>query len=519
MLSMGLVLGGCVQLGPDYQQPEVQVREEWALPEGTGLAASPDDMVTWWRSFGDSVLVDLVNRAYQNNYGLEVVGLRVLEARAQLAIAVGSAYPQSQRAIGGATRIRASKSNANTGGGDLTYAQYTVAADVVWELDFWGRFRRGIESADASFLASVADYDDALVLLTSQVADTYATVRTFEERLRIARENLELQQRSYDIAEVKFRNGQDSELDMQQALTLLLSTEATVPSLQAQLIQARNALATLLAVPTNQVAGLLGGSSAIPTLPESVAVGVPADLLRRRPDVRQAELQAVAQSSLVGVAQADLYPTFALTGTVGLAAAGSTNTTRTGSSGFTELFDGDSVQYSAGPQFSWNLFNYGRIKNNVRVQDARLQQLLVNYQETVLRAAQEVEDAMVGFLNGKRQTEILARTVTSARRSSDLSVIRYKEGFSDYQRVLDAQQSLFTQQQRYVEAQGATVRSLVALYKALGGGWQIREGASFIDESNRTQMLDRTDWGELLEPGATDPAITEPEGTFRKPDW
>ena len=519
-LAMGVIVVSCTQVGPDYEQPALEVPDEWSAPTRAGLRTQPSELVAWWQSFDDPVLTDLVERAYRRNYSLEAAGLRVLEARAQLAIAVGSAYPQSQRAIGGAAHIQASKANANTGGGgDLSYWQYDVAASVGWEMDFWGRFRRGIESADAGFLASIANYDDALVLLTAQVAATYTRIRTIEERLRIAEDNLKLQRRSYEIAEVKFRNGEDSELDMQQALTLLLSTEATVPSLQAELIQARNALATLLALPTNQVAGLLGTHSAIPELPSDIDIGMPADLLRRRPDVRLAELQAIAQSNLIGVAQADLYPSFTLVGTVGLSAAAGTNTTRTGDSGFTELFDGDALQYSAGPQFSWNFLNYGRIKNNVRVQDARLQQLLVSYQETVLSAAQEAEDAIIAYLNGKQQTEILNRTVVSAMRSSQLSVLRYKEGFSDYQRVLDAQQALFTQQQRYVDAQGSNVSNLIALYKALGGGWQIRQGATFVDDSIRAEMRGRTDWGELLEPAATDPGTTEHDGTFRKPDW
>ncbi len=513
-------LAACTRVGPDYQQPEPPVTTAWQVPPGANFAEHQDDLVSWWEAFDDPVLTRLVEHTYQRNYSLEIAGLRVLEARAQLAIAVGSAYPQSQIAGGGVTWIRASRAGANTAGGDLDFRQYDVAGDVFWELDFWGRFARGIESADAAFLASIANYHDALVLLTSQVADTYAVVRTLEERLRISEENLVLQQRSYDITEVKFRNGQDSELDVQQALTLLLSTEATVPALQAQLVQARNALATLLSVSTHEVGGLIGeAATGIPTLPENVAVGVPADLLRRRPDVRAAELVAMSQSSLIGVAQADLFPSFALAGTVGLSAAGSTSTTRSGSSGVGELFSGDGVSYAAGPQFSWNLFNYGRIKNNVRVQDARLQQLLVSYQDTVLRAAQEVEDAMVGYLNARAQSEILARGVDAARRASDLSVVRYQEGFSDYQRVLDSQQSLFGQQQRYVDAQGNAVRSLIALYKALGGGWELRARAGFVDVETLQQMRERTDWGELLEPEATDPAVTEPDRTFRKPDW
>jgi NodT family efflux transporter outer membrane factor (OMF) lipoprotein len=513
-----ILLSGCAQLGPAYRPPEVELAETWQLPEGTGLVAEGSDPIAWWQTFNDPILTHLVEQAYQHNYSLEVAGLRVLEARAQLGIAIGSAYPQNQQAVAGATRLRVSRSNANTSAGDLDYVQYNMGVNVGWELDFWGRFRNGIESADASFLASIADYDNVLVLLAAQVAETYATIRTLEEQLRVARKNLELQQRSYDIAEVKFRNGQDSELDMQQALTLLLSTQATVPALQAQLLQTRNALATLLAIEPAAIADLLTDNSSIPSLPESVAVGVPADLLRRRPDIRSAELAAVAQSHVIGIAEADLYPTFTLIGTLGLSAAGSTSSTRNGNSGFSQLADSDSLQFSAGPQFSWNLLNYGRIKDSVRVQDARYQQLLVNYQDLVLRAAAEVENAMVEFLNGKRQSEILERTVTSAQRSSELAVLRYQEGYSDYQRVLDAQQSLFNQQQRYVDAQGATVRGLVSLYKALGGGWQVRADAPLVDEATRQEMDQRTDWGDLLEPSATDPSVAEPDGTFRKPD-
>ncbi|MGB5591610.1 MAG: TolC family protein, partial [Gammaproteobacteria bacterium] len=258
VLAAVILLGGCTQLGADYQPPELQVQDTWGLPEGTGLDTSPDDLVSWWNAFEDPTLTNLVEHAYQHNYSLEVAGLRVLQARAQLGIAIGTAYPQSQTASGSVIGVSASEANANTSAGDLSYWQYDIAANVGWEPDFWGRFRSGIESADASFLASVANYDDVLVLLTSQVVRIYAAIRTIEERLRIARENLVLQQRSYEIAEVKFRNGEDSELDMQQALTLLLSTEATVPALQAQLVQTRNALATLLSIPTNEVGALLG---------------------------------------------------------------------------------------------------------------------------------------------------------------------------------------------------------------------------------------------------------------------
>ncbi len=516
LLLCGLAIAGCTNVGPDFAPPESPVAGTWDQGSGGGLQAKPLELVEWWQVFEDPVLDRLIRTAYQQNYSLEVAGLRVLEARAQLGIAVGSQYPQLQRGRGGVTRVSASESGANTVAGDLNYWQYDLGADVSWEMDFWGRFRRGIEAADANLAASVANYDNALVLLTSQVAQTYNAIRIAEQQLRVARENVVLQQRSLDITQVRFRFGDVNELDVQQAKTLLLSTQATIPEFETSLYQARNALSTLLSRSPGDLADVLGPEGDIPSPPGEITTGVPADLLRRRPDVRRAELQAAAQSALIGVAEADLYPSFTLAGSVGLSAADGTDTTRTGDSGAGELFSSDSLVFQGGPAFSWNILNYGRIKNNVRVQDARLQQLLISYQDTVLAAAQEVEDAMVAYVRGLQQGVILGQSVEAARRSVDLSTLRYKEGFSDYQRVLDAQQSLFTQQQRYVANQGAVIANVINLYKALGGGWQMRAGEEFVDDENKEMMRERVDWGELLEPGSTDPA---PNDRRRKPDW
>jgi outer membrane protein TolC len=237
---------------------------------------------------------------------------------------------------------------------------------------------------------------------------------------------------------------------------------------------------------------VLAGAQGIPTLPQDIAVGFPADMLRRRPDVRQAEMVAMSQNALVGLAQADLYPSFSLVGTIGLASGGP------GDSDFGDLFSSDALSLSIGSSFVWPFLNYGRIKNNVRVQDARLQQALVAYHETVLQAAREAEDAMAAFIGSREQTSMLAETVRSAERSNELSMLRYKEGFSDYQRVLNAQQSLFTQQQRYITTQGDTVRNLGALYKALGGGWEGRDGLPYIDPETLQLMESRTHWGDMI---------------------
>jgi len=267
--AIGLVsfIVGCAPVGPDYTRPDTDTVEAWSDYVRDDFDFAPQDRVDWWRVFDDPVLDDLVRIAHRENNNIKIAGLRVLEARAALGIAAGNQYPQTQVAAGNATRIQASESNANTGAGDLNFQQYNLGLSAAWELDFWGRFRRGIESADAGLLASVASYDDALVLLAAQVADTYTLIRTTEEQLRIAQNNIALQQRSFDIVDVLYRNGSSNELDVQRAETLLLSTEASVPGFEITLRQAKNALSTLLGMPPSQISDLLGGTADIPDIP------------------------------------------------------------------------------------------------------------------------------------------------------------------------------------------------------------------------------------------------------------
>jgi len=491
IIAIVMALAGCAAVGPDYVRPETAVAETWDETLDAGLQATPYELVEWWEVFNDPVLNELVGIAQKQNYTLELAGLRVLESRAQLGIATGLQYPQQQLAAGGVTRVSPSE---NAGQGSSNFNQYDLGVSVAWEMDFWGKFRRGIESADAALSASVAGYDEAMVLVTAQVVGIYVTIRILEEQLRIANENLKLQQRSYDIAEVLFRNGQDSELDVQQAKTLLLGTRATVPELETQLGLAQNALNTLLGQNNGFVEELIVPGD-IPDVPEQIAVGIPADLLRRRPDVRQAELQAVAQNAQVGVATADLYPRISLAGSLGIVSISS----NVGGGGFSDLVSSDSLAYNAGASFTLPVLNYGRIQNNIRVQDARLQQTLVAYEQKVLEALQEVDDAILSLSGAQAQKSILKEGVVAANRSNELSMLQYKEGFSGYQRVLDSQKSLFSQQNRYAASQGQAVQSLVQLYKALGGGWEVRNGRPWVDENTLTVMRERTNWGELLD--------------------
>ena len=504
VLATALLLSACSPVGPDFVRPEAPANPAWLDAELEQFDTDAAELAEWWRALEDPVLDELIATARQENNSLSIAGLRVLESQARLNIAVGNKYPQQQVLAGDITAIGASENSANSATTDTAFTEFNVGASVVWEIDFWGRFRRGIEAADADLLASIASYDDAMVLVTAQVADVYALIRATEQQLRLAKESYDIQKRSFEIAEVLFRNGSSSELDALQAQTQLLGTAAVIPSLRISLRQLKNALSALLGRSPGDIADILKVEGTLPEIPDSLSVGIPANMLRQRPDVRRAELQALSQNARVGVAQADLYPSFTLTGRLGFSAADGTTTTGSGG-GAEQLFETDSLSYSIGPTFVWPFLNYGRIRNNVRVQDARLQQALVAYRDTVIQAAREVEDAMAAYVGTQAQDEILEEGVMTAHRSAQLSLLRYQEGFADYQRVLQAQQALFTQQQRYAANRGEVLRSFVALYRGLGGGWQTDSQGEFVDEATREAMQQRTNWGDVLDNPPTRP--------------
>ncbi len=509
VLGVSVVMSSaCTTLGPDFKTPAADLETTWseqAHALSTGQLAGD-----WWSVFNDPILDRLVQLAYEQNLPLQIAGLRIFEARAQLGIAIGQQYPQSQQLNGNLTKVGLSENSPNFSKAftDDSYTQAGVGLDAAWELDFWGRFRRGVESASANLGASIADYDNALVSLTAEVARTYVVLRALEERLAIAKSNSVTQERSYTIADVRFKNGAVSELDPSQALSLLKSTESTIPQLESRIRQSKHALSTLLGMPPGELQDILQSAGTIPEPPEAVDVGVPADLLRRRPDIRRAELQAAAQSALIGVAKADLYPRFALAGSIGVLSSD------TNQSDLGDLFDADSIAYNFGPAASWNVFNYGRLKNQVRVQDARLEELIVNYQNTVLQAAREVEDGLSSYVGSRKQSEYLAESVKAAQRSVDLALVQYREGAVDYQRVLDTQQTLLRSQDAYTTVRGEAINALISVYKALGGGWEIRAGKVFVSEERQRQMQERTDWGRLLDESVPT-GLPEPPPTGR----
>ena len=491
-----LTLPTCA-VGPDFKRPEVTAPQSWHATDPHVAQTAADAL--WWKSFNDPALDRLVELAYKQNLPLQIAGLRIVEARAQYGVATGRQFPQTQAVFGNLTAIGLTQSLADVLGVPRNLLGYQAGFDAAWEIDFWGKYRRGVESEAAVLLGSLADYQAALVSLTAEVARTYVQIRTSEVLIRQAQENAKIQEDSLGIAQARFKNGATSELDPTQATTLLESTRATIPQLQAVLQQQRNALATLLGQPAGTIDALLAGPQEIPKPPAQVAVGVPAEMLRRRPDIRSAEMLAAAQSARIGVAKADLYPSFSLFGTISLRAFNKGPGTR-------NLFSTSSIFYSAGPSINWPVLNYGRISNAVRVEDARFQQSLVAYRDTVLRASQEVEDALAGFLNAQQALVFEQNAVTSAKRSVELSLVQYREGATDFQRVLDAQRSLLQEQTSGAQQTSSVATNLVALYKALGGGWELRDGQPIVQEQTQQEMKQRTWWGDVLsEPRAPEP--------------
>jgi len=522
-LLITLLLLGC-SVGPNFTKPKAPAAPAWLDADDWRVKTDPAEYRNWWKAFNDPVLDQLIDRAYHGNLSLRIAGVRVLEARAQLGIFIGRLYPQTQQASGSLQEIRTSERSAFgslVGSGFaprtkniLDYWQDQVGVNASWEIDFWGKFRRAIESADANLLAAEADYDSALVSLTADVTNSYIVIRTLEKRLGITRQNVDTQKEGLKIAEDRFQYGMASRLDVEQAHTLLNDTSAFIPTLETQLRQAKNSLSLLLGMLPSDLTEILEGSSEIPVSPPEIVVGIPNDLLRRRPDVRSAEYQAAAQSAQIGVAKADLYPGFSLSGMFGFLS------TNVNSFDLNNMFDWKSRTFQFGPSVQWNIFNYGRITNNVRVQDARLEQLLIAYQNTVLKAHKEVEDALVAYLKAQERAEFLARSAAAAKTTLDLAVEQYREGLKDFTTVLIAEQALLNEQDNLTVTLGNLSSNLVGVYRGLGGGWEIREGQELVPPEVREEMANRTDWGTLLAPASYNKLVPEErKSPIRLPEW
>jgi len=488
----------CTTLGPEYQEPEIDWLNEWE-PVVSGWVSSQAaqdqvDLRFWWQLFNDSVLNQLIDSARRDNHSLRIAGLRIFESRALLGIAGSSLYPQVQQASGAINYVN---TQSHGGGDSQSFASYQASFNMVWELDFWGRFKRGIESSDATFFASVANQQDMQVLISAQVADLYFAYRTIEARIAIAQKNAEIQKRSYEITEQLFKSGEESELDLQQAKTQYLATLSSIPQLEITLTTTRNALGTLLGRAPGDMPELTATEYKLPATSSANIRDIPARLLMRRPDVRAAAWQVSAQSAQIGIAEADYYPAISLLGTLGWSGKSLSGNPAAGN-------------FMLGPALRWDIFDYGRIENNVRVQDARLQQLIEKYQDSVLLAAREIDDAAFRVLKTAEQQAIIDESVNAAQRALEIANTRYREGYADFQRVLDAQRSLFVQAERQLINQGSHISAVIGLYKGLGGGWVATPVEQLIPEDVRNTMQERSDWGNLLTAPISDTRANPP---------
>ncbi len=473
LLLLSLVLCGCshfknyckngFKVGPNYGRPDAAVACDW-IEQTKLLRRQANESAQWWLVFNDPVLDELILEGYAQNLTLRQAGARILEARAVQGITIGGLFPQTQQANGGYTHTLRSNRAVTIPSPSRNFSNWQTGLNMSWELDFWGRYRRLIESSSAELDATVESYDDVLVTLLGDVAQAYIEIRTLQKRIELASANVQAVRDSRDNAQANFDAGATAQLDLLQAQTILSQTEAFIPNLQAELRVANNRLCILLGRPPEDLV-LQMPAAPIPNPPLEVAVGIPADLIRRRPDVRQAERLLAAQCAQIGVAESDLYPHISINGTIGVS-----------SQQFGNLFKNGAGYGTVGPQLNWNILNYGRLLNNIRSQDARFQQLARAYEQQVLVANEEVEDAIIRYFKSRERVEYLTTGVNAAEKLSELVLKLFKEKDSDYNRVFNVLQTLITQQDLLAQATGDVALNLVELNRALGGGWEIRNG-------------------------------------------
>lgn len=454
-----LSLTACVTVGPDYSPPATETPAAWNCMDKTSRPATPDedvgDISQWWHNLNDPLLTQLVEEALRGSPDLRSAQAKVREARARRGVASSRLFPE----ITAAGNYRHSRSSEDTGSGD-TRELFSAGFDASWELDVFGGIRRGVEAAGADLAAAEANLRDTLVSLAAETARNYIDTRTQRLLLSIARDNLASQSETLRITEWRAQAGLVSSQDVEQARTSLEQTRALIPRLEINLAEAEHSLEILLGRTPGSLHSRLSVAGDLPSLPEKIAVGIPADTLRRRPDVRAAERKLAAETARVGVAEAARYPSFTLSGSVGLEAL---TLSALGNSG--------SATYSLLAGIATPVFNAGRLRSQVEIQDAVREQALVSYEKTVLGALRDVENALVGLARTSDRGEALAKALTAARAAEQLARQRYTTGLIDFQSVLTTQRTTLTVEESLASNRADGVLALISLYKALGGGW------------------------------------------------
>ncbi len=455
-----LVAAACRAVGPDHETPKMALPERWHEQSGPAVESGPSELAQWWRRLNDPLLDSLVSRATAQSLELMEALSRVREARALRGAAKADLYPTVDAALE-YERARASERTAFGRIAQLGDTDFHSAGfDASWEVDLWGRVRRSVEAAGAEVDVTIENARDVAVTVAAEVALTYVELRAFQRRVAIAKSNVELQDRTLELARARFESGLVSELDVAQAAANRETTRSRVPALEAGLRAAENRLAVLLGQAPGTLAEELAEARPIPVPPPTVAAGVPADLLRRRADVRRAERVLAAETARVGVAEGDLYPRLSLNGFVGLQAEALKDIGASGSDTF-----------GFGPSVRWNLFDRARVNRQVEAQDARREQARLRWELAVLRALEETENALTAFAREQSRRDALVAATEQALRAAEIARTEYREGLTDFQAVVDSERSLAVLDDELAQSSAAITRSLIAAYKALGGGW------------------------------------------------
>lgn len=462
LFSLSITLSSCM-VGPDYTIPETADSINISSIVYPDVRFEQTDLSHWWDIFNDTQLSNLISRGEEKNLDIQIAIARVKEARATLGIQDSGLYPAVD-ANGGIAWGKESESINPLATSSQT--KYALSADASWEIDLFGRIRRSIEAATADYQASWEEHNSVLITIRAEIATNYLSYRSLQAQLETARKNIASQQEMLNLTQVRYDNGISTYLDVAQASRVLASTEAELPLLRIQLMQNITALSVLTGIPSDSLRQEMLLIQPVP-LPETVlTVGIPAERIRQRPDVKKAERQLAAQTARIGVATADLYPSFSLLGSLGMASL---------STG--DFFDSGSQVYGIGPSLTWNIFDMGRIRQNIAVQDARTEQALLSYELTLLKAIKEVEDSLTGFHEQQQRLKALDKSVAASLESLDMSTKLYKDGLTPFQDVLDAQRALLDAESSQDQATGNSAIQLVSLYKALAGGWKTAQDA------------------------------------------